>query len=68
MSELKKGDEVAWNTPQGPTHGTVTRKLTGEAHAGGHTAKASREQPQYEVKSAKSGRKALHKAEALRKA
>lgn len=68
MSELKKGDAVEWNTPQGPTRGTVTRKVTGEAHAGGHTAKASPDEPQYEVKSDKSGRKALHKAGALRKA
>lgn len=68
MSELKKGDAVEWNTPQGPTHGSVTRKVTGQAHAGGHTAKATPQQPRYEVKSDPSGRKAVHKADALRKA
>ncbi|MDZ5461715.1 hypervirulence associated TUDOR domain-containing protein [Azohydromonas lata] len=68
MSELRKGDAVEWNTPQGPTHGSVTRKVTGQAHTGGHTAKASPQQPQYEVRSDKSGRKAVHKADALGKA
>ena len=67
MSEFKKGDEVQWNTPQGVTSGTVTREVTGQAHAGGHTAKASPDAPQYEVKSGKSGRKAVHKADALKK-
>lgn len=67
MADLKKGDEVSWNTPQGKTHGTVTRKVTGEAQAGGHTAKASGDAPQFEVRSARTGRKAIHKAEALKK-
>ncbi|NML17228.1 hypervirulence associated TUDOR domain-containing protein [Azohydromonas caseinilytica] len=67
MADLKKGDEVEWNTPQGPTRGTVTRRLTGEAQAGGHTVKASRDEPQYEVRSSKTGKKAIHKAGALKK-
>jgi hypothetical protein len=67
MTELKKGDEVSWNTSQGRTHGTVTRKVTGEAQASGHTAKASPDEPQFEVRSAKTGRKAIHKADALKK-
>ena len=65
--EFKKGDEVKWDTPQGETKGEVTRKVTGEAHAGGHTAKASQDEPQYEVKSDKSGKKAIHKPDELKK-
>lgn len=68
MTELKKGDGVSWNTSQGRTHGTVAREVTGEAQAGGHTAKASPDEPQFEVRSAKTGRKAIHKADALKKA
>lgn len=64
---LAKGDAVEWATPQGPTHGTVTRKVTGKAKAGGHTAQASSAEPQYEVKSAKSGKTAIHKPGALKK-
>lgn len=67
MADFKKGDEVGWNTSQGRTHGTVTRKVTGEAQTGGHTAKALPAEPQFEVRSARTGRKAVHKAEALKK-
>ncbi len=68
MATLNKGDKVEWNTPQGKTEGTVTRKVTGSAKAGGHTAKASAGEPQFEVKSAKTGRTAIHKPGALKKA
>jgi len=70
MSErktFKRGDEVTWHTSQGDTHGTVTRKITGTESAGGHTAKASEAEPEYEVQSDKTGRKAIHKPSALRK-
>lgn len=65
--EFKKGDHVQWDTPQGTTTGVVVEKVTGEAHAGGHTAKASKDEPQYRVKSDKSGKEAIHKPEELRK-
>jgi hypothetical protein len=67
MPTLSKGDKVQWQTSQGRTEGTVTRKVTGTAKAGGHVAKASPGDPQYEVKSAKSGKPAIHKAGALKK-
>ncbi len=69
--KLKKGDEVTWSTSQGKTEGKVTKKVTGKAHVdgdkGGHTAKASKDEPQYEVESAKTGKKAIHKPGALHK-
>ena len=64
---LKKGQHVEWETSQGKTAGTVTRKITGSAKAGGHTAKATPDEPQYEVKSDKSGKTAIHKPDALKK-
>lgn len=64
---LRKGDEVAWNTSQGETHGTVERKLTGRTHVEGHEVAASKDDPQYLVRSDKSGRTAAHKPSALRK-
>lgn len=67
MSKISTGDQVEWQTPQGPTHGTVTRKITGQAKAGGHVAKASASEPQYEVKSDKTGKTAIHKPAALTK-
>lgn len=66
-STLKKGDKVEWNTPQGKTEGAVVREVQGTAKAGGHTAKASAAEPQFEVKSGKSGKTAIHKPEALKK-
>jgi hypothetical protein len=65
--ELKKGDHVEWETPQGKTHGTVERKVTKRTRIKGHTVAASEENPEYIVKSAKSGKTAAHKPEALRK-
>lgn len=67
MAKISIGDAVEWQTPQGKTHGSVTRKLTRTAKAGGHTAKASAAEPQFEVRSAKTGKKAIHKPEALTK-
>lgn len=64
---LKVGDKVSWDTPQGATHGKVVKKETGTSKAGGHTAKASKAEPQFRVKSDKSGKEAVHKPAELRK-
>lgn len=64
---FKAGDHVKWDTPQGETSGTVVKKETGTTKAGGHTAKATKDDPQYRVKSDKSGKEAVHKPEELRK-
>ena len=64
---IRPGDHVEWNTSQGKTHGVVTRKVTGTAKAGGHTAKASAAAPEFEVRSDKSGKTAIHKPDALKK-
>lgn len=64
---FEKGDKVAWNTSQGQTLGTVERKLTGPADIKGHHVAASKDNPEYLVKSSKSGEVAAHKPCALRK-
>ncbi len=64
---FKAGDHVRWDTSQGETSGKVVKKETGTAKAGGHTAKASKDAPQYRVKSDKSGKEAVHKPEELKK-
>jgi Hypervirulence associated proteins TUDOR domain len=66
-SELNKGDEVSWRTHGTTTHGTVERKITSDTEAAGRTVRADEDDPQYLVKSAKSGREAVHKPEALNK-
>lgn len=65
--DLKKGDKVSWDTSQGETHGVVEKKQTRETRIKGHKVAASEEDPQYIVRSDKSGEKAAHKPEALRK-
>lgn len=65
---LKAGDKVTWGTSQGETHGEVVKKITGKAKVKGYTAEASKDDPQYEVKSDKSGEHAIHKPDALKKA
>ncbi|WP_333757028.1 DUF2945 domain-containing protein [Streptomyces sp. IBSBF 3352] len=64
---LSKGDEVTWKSHGSTAEGTVERKITRRTEAAGRTVDASAEEPQYEVRSEKSGRSAVHKPSALRK-
>jgi hypothetical protein len=64
---FKSGDHVTWDTPQGETTGKVVKKETSTTKAGGHTAKATKDDPQYRVKSDKSGNEAVHKPDELKK-
>ena len=64
-NEFKEGDRVKWNTPQGETTGTVKKKLTSETDIKGHTAKASKDEPQYLVESESTGAEAAHKPDSL---
>ncbi len=63
----KKGDKVKWGTAQGQTEGTVEKIVTTTTKVKGHTAKATKDQPEVVVKSAKSGKQAVHKPEELKK-
>ncbi len=67
MAELKKGDHVTWKSHGGTAEGTVAKKITEETEAGGRKVKASKDEPQYLVKSDKSGGEAVHKPGALHK-
>jgi len=64
-SELNKGDEVSWQTHGTTTHGTVEQKISSDTKAAGRQVRADEDDPQYLVKSAKSGREAVHKPDAL---
>lgn len=65
--ELRKGDDVEWETSQGTTHGTVQKKLTDETAIKGHKVAATDDDPQYLVESDKTGKQAAHKPGALKK-
>jgi hypothetical protein len=68
MTEFRKGDRVRWKSHGGEAVGTVECKITGDTEAAGRTVRASTDEPQYLVKSEKSGGTAVHKPEALKKA
>jgi hypothetical protein len=65
--QLKAGDQVAWDTSQGETRGKVVRKQTTPTKIKSHKVAASPENPEYIVKSDKSGKIAAHKPTELRK-
>jgi hypothetical protein len=67
MAEPKVGDKVTWKSHGGEAHGTVEKKQTSDTKIKSHTVKASKDDPQFIVKSDNGG-KAAHKASALKKA
>ncbi len=68
MAEFKKGDRVKWKSHGSEAVGTVERKITSDTEAGGRQVRASKDEPQYLVKSEKSGGTAVHKPDALERA
>ncbi len=64
---LKPGDTVQWDHSQGTTTGKVVRKQTTPTQIKGHKVAASKSNPEYIVKSDKTGALAAHKPQELRK-
>ncbi len=62
-----KGDEVTWKSHGGEAVGKVVKKITSDTEAAGRTVRASKDDPQYLVKSETSGGEAVHKPCALDK-
>ncbi|MER6190865.1 DUF2945 domain-containing protein [Streptomyces cyaneofuscatus] len=62
-----RDDEVSWKSHGQEVTGKVKKKITERTEAAGRTVDASRDEPQYEVESDKSGRSAVHQPSALRK-
>ncbi|MCX6467449.1 MAG: DUF2945 domain-containing protein [Pseudonocardiales bacterium] len=65
MGDLHKGDHVSWKSHGHTVEGTVEEKITEDTKAAGRTVRASEDDPQYRVRSDKSGKDAVHKPEAL---
>ena len=64
---LSKGDKVEWTSHGGTAEGAVEKKITSDTQAAKRDVKASKDEPQYLVKSDKSGGEAVHKPGALKK-
>ena len=65
--KLKVGDHVRWNSEAGYVTGRIIKVHTSDADYKGHTHHASKDEPQYEIKSEKTAHVALHKGRVLRR-
>jgi hypothetical protein len=65
--DFKTGDHVAWNSEAGRVRGTIKKKITSIITFKGYTVHASKEEPQYLIKSDTTEHLAMHKGSALRK-
>ncbi len=63
--KLHKGDHVSWTSHGGTAEGVVEKEITKDTEAAGRRVRASKDEPQYLVKSEKSGGEAVHKPSAL---
>lgn len=66
--ELHRGDKGEWKSHGTTVRGTVEGKITSDTEAAGRTVRASDDEPQYKVRSDKTGADAVHKPGALRPA
>lgn len=62
---FKVGDHVSWNSEAGRVSGTIIAIHTADFDYRGHVHHASEEDPQYEIKSARTDHIAAHKGSAL---
>ena len=65
---FKAGDKVEWESSGGHSVGKVVKKITTSTQIKGHKVAASKDNPEYIVRSDKSGGEAAHKPGALKKA
>ncbi|MEU2573646.1 DUF2945 domain-containing protein [Streptomyces anulatus] len=63
--KLSRGDNVVWRSHGQDVEGTVTGKIEERTERAGRTVDASEEEPQYEVRSDRTGKKAVHRPESL---
>ncbi len=64
---FKIGDHVSWNSEAGRVSGTTTQKITSRIVFKGYQRHATKDDPQYMIKSDKTDHVAIHKGSALRK-
>jgi hypothetical protein len=64
---FKPGAKVEWNSSGGHGVGEVVKKAVSPTKIKGHKVAASKDRPEYVVRSDKSGAEAAHKPESLKK-
>jgi len=65
--KFRNGDKVEWRSHGTTVTGTVDREITSDTEAAVRTVRASKDEPQYQVRSDKTGADAIHKPSALRR-
>ncbi len=62
---FRRGNHVSWNSEAGHVAGRITRVVTSGIEFKGYTVHASKEEPQYKIKSDTTDHLAMHKGPAL---
>ena len=65
--DFEVGDHVEWNSEAGHARGTIQKTITSPIKFKGYTVRASKEEPQYLIKSDTTDHLAMHKGSALKK-
>ena len=65
-AKFKVGSHVCWNSEAGRVSGKIVKVHREDVTYKGYTHHASKDDPQYEIKSDKTDHVALHKGRALR--
>jgi hypothetical protein len=63
---LKRGDHVEWNSEAGRVRGVIIKKVVSDVRIKGYVHHASKTEPQYLIRSAKTDHVAIHRGKALR--
>lgn len=63
---FKRGDHVQWNSEAGIVRGVIVKKITSNVRIKGYVHHASKDAPQYVIKSDKTDHVAIHKGQTLK--
>jgi DUF2945 family protein len=63
--DFKRGDRVEWNFRGRRVAGKVVRRLTARTEIAGQAVAASKDDPRYVVRSEKSGKETVRRADSL---
>jgi hypothetical protein len=64
---FKRGDYVEWNSEAGKVRGVIIRKVASDIRLKGYIHHASKQEPQYIIRSEKTEHIAIHKGRALKR-
>lgn len=63
---FKRGDHVEWNSEAGRVRGVIVKKVVSDVRLEGYVHHATKDEPQYFIKSDKTDHIAIHKGSALK--